>query len=252
MSTRYSHFSLLACSLACGFALVLAGCAEQEPASNPKPEPAQRKGESKKVEVGKNVYLEVEGDKRRVLVQAYVCLRKGFLEQLLTRKRTKEHEAILAADIDAADLHKALLLTGAEPGKPVQFVPKFMPPSGAPIKISLEYEDKGKKTRRPASEWVRNRKTQKDLEHDWVFAGSRLFPDPEDNTKKPFYGANDGDVICVSNFDTALLDLPVDSSKDNDDLSYEANTERIPELETPVLIILEPVLSKPAPPKKSK
>ncbi|MBI3409214.1 MAG: hypothetical protein HY040_12780 [Planctomycetes bacterium] len=241
MKTRLSLVSFVLW----GIALVFAGCAEQEPEPKPKNEPAQPKAEAKKVEVGKNVYLELQGDQRRVLIQAYVCLRKGQLEQLLTRKRGKEHEAILAADIDASDIHTALLATGAEPGKPVQFVPKFQPPSGAAIKVSLEYEDKGKKIRRPASEWLRNVKTQKDLEHDWVFAGSRLFPDPEDNTKKPFYAANDGDVICVSNFDTALLDLPIDSSKDNDELSFEANTERIPEVETRVLVILEPVLAKP-------
>ena len=40
-----------------------------------------------------------------------------------------------------------------------------------------------------------------------------------------------------------MLDLPINSSKDNDDLAFEAHTERIPDLETPVLVILEPVLA---------
>src|SRR5207247_1549626 len=100
------------------------------------------KTEIKKVELGKNVILEIEGEKRRVVINAYVCLRKGQLEQLLTRKRTKEHEAILAADIDAKDVHTALLAAGAEAGKPVQFRPKFQPPTGTTIKISVEYEEK--------------------------------------------------------------------------------------------------------------
>ena len=104
--------------------------------------------------------------------------------------------------------------------------------------------------RLPASEWIRNIKTKKDLGVDWVFAGSYLIPDTLDATKKPFYAANDGDVICVSNFDTALLDLPIDSGKDNDDLAFEAHTDRIPALETPVLVILEPVLPKILPKKK--
>ncbi|HWY87942.1 MAG TPA: YdjY domain-containing protein, partial [Gemmataceae bacterium] len=75
-------------------------------------------------------------------------------------------------------------------------------------------------------------------------AGSVMIPDPFDAAKKPFYAANDGDVICVSNFDSAMLDLPIESSADNGDLSYEAYTERIPPLETPVLVILEPVVKK--------
>src|SRR5436309_2787591 len=71
-------------------------------------------GETKKVNVGKNIILEVLPDKTKlVLIKSEVCLREGLLEQLLTRKRTKEHEAILAADIDARDLHLALTFAGA-------------------------------------------------------------------------------------------------------------------------------------------
>src|SRR5690348_4635522 len=92
---------------------------------------------AQKVRVGNNVYLEIDGPRRRVLVDAYVCLRQGQLEQLLTRKRTKEHEAILAADIDARHLHAALIAAGAQPGSPVKFRPKFQPPTGTPIKITL-------------------------------------------------------------------------------------------------------------------
>lgn len=204
----------------------------------------EKKPQVKKAEVGKNVFLEIEGDKRRVVVNAYVCLRQGMLEQLLTRKRTKEHEAILAADVDARHIHFALQAAGAEPGKPVQYRPEFKPPSGTPIKITLEYENrKGETVRVPAQQWIQHIKTKKDLAHDWVFTGSGLFQDPMDK-KKTYYLANDGDVICLANFDTAMLDLPVDSSKDNDALLFNAHTERIPPLETPVRVILEPVAAK--------
>lgn len=202
---------------------------------------------AKKVRVGKNVELEIKGDRRRVLINAYVCLRQGMLEQLLTRRRTKEHEAILAADADARDIHAALLLTGARPGSTVTYKKMgdkvvIVPPRGTPIKVTLQYLDKKKLVTVPAQKWVRLVKTKKNLAHDWVFAGSLFFKDPLDPKKPPLYGANDGDVICVANFDTAMLDLPINSSKDNDDLAFEAHTERIPPLETKVTIILEPVL----------
>jgi hypothetical protein len=200
--------------------------------------------ELKKVPVGKNITLEIQGELRRVRVNAEVCLREGLLEQLLTRKRTKEHEAILAADIDARELHLALTLAGAEPGKVVQFRPKLVPPSGTTVKVFLEYEEKGKTTRVPAQQWLRNIKSKKDFDSDWVFAGSILIPNPEDKTKKPFYGANDGDVIALVNFETSLLDVPFLNTKDNDDLLYQAHTERIPALKTPVAVILEPVIEK--------
>ena len=237
-----------------GFALVcgLAGCVD-EGADKKKAREATKTSEvtevapplpdTKKVKVGTNVSLEIQGERRRVLVEAYVCLRQGQLEQFLTRKRTKEHEAILAADVDARDIHTALLLAGAEAGKPVQFQP-YQPASGSVIKIQLQYEDQGKKVEVPARRWMRDSQSKKEFNQDWVFAGSVMIPDPIDAAKKPFYAANDSDVICVSNFDSAMLDLPIASSTDDSNLSYEAYTERIPPLETPVLVILEPVAKK--------
>ena len=129
---------------------VIVGCVAHPDESATHASPPDKKADAppapeiKKVAVGKNITLEIQGDKRRVLVAAEVCLREGMLEQLMTRKRTKEHEAILAADIDARELHLALALAGAEAGKPVQFRPKLVAPSGTTVKIFLEYKDKGK------------------------------------------------------------------------------------------------------------
>ena len=44
--------------------------------------------------------------------------------------------------------------------------------------------------------------------------------------------------------DTALLDLPIESSQNAADLAYEAHTERIPREGTKVLVILEPVIKE--------
>jgi hypothetical protein len=200
--------------------------------------------QSKKTALGKNIFLEVLPDKkRRVLVSAEVCLREGQLEQLMCRKQTKEHESILTADVDARTIHAALIAALAKPGSPVRFVPKYRPASGSTIKVSLQYQDKdkGKLVTVPAQSWLKNAKTNKLLESDWIFAGSRLVTNPLDPDKK-IYLANDGDVICVSNFETALLDLPIKSPKENADLLFVANTERIPPLGTKVVVILEPIL----------
>src|SRR5205823_4523744 len=149
---------------------------------------------------------------------------------------------ILAADIDAAKLHAALLLAGADAGKTVQFRPKLTAPTGTRVKIFLEYKAKdGKEMRVPAGQWIRNVKTKKDFESDWVFAGSYLVKDPLNAKADPFYAANDGDVITVVNFEGACLDVPFLSTKDNADLDYEAHTERIPAEKTAVVVVLEPV-----------
>jgi hypothetical protein len=192
----------------------------------------------------KNLFLERKGDQFRVVIQAEICLREGQLEGLLCRKGTKEHEEILTADVDARAVHFALLAAGAKEGSPVKFEPKYQPASGTPIKITLEYQKDGKPVSVPAKDWIINPKTKKHLETDWVFAGSKLVANPDGKDKPPIYLANYGDLICLCNMESAMLDLPVESPKRLEDRLYEAHTERIPPLETKVMVILEPVLKK--------
>jgi hypothetical protein len=219
--------------------------AEAPPKDPPKAtDPPKAAPEIKRKPIGKDISFETDGDERRVIVTAAVVLRQGQLEGLLCRKNTKEHEYILATQADARQIHAALVVAGAKPGSPVQFQPKFKPAHGTTIKISLQYQKDGKTVTLPAQQWVRDVKTKKDLDIDWVFAGSRLLPDPEDDKKPPFYLANQGDVICLCNMDTAMLDLPVASPTALADRNYEANTERIPPLETKVDVIFEVVRDK--------
>jgi hypothetical protein len=223
--------------------LLATGCWLDEPTkkaasnSGQKPPPV----ETKKAPMGQNVWLEIQGQKRRVVIDAYVCLREGLLEHLMCRKNTKEHEAILAADIDARDIHKALLAAGAEPGAPARYDPTYRPPSGAEIAITLQYVQDSKTHSVTGQKWVRSIEDKKELKANWVFVGSVFYPDPVDEKKPPAYAANSGDVICVSNFEDALLDVSIKSSKDNSELAFEAWTERIPPLGTQVKIILEPI-----------
>jgi len=200
--------------------------------------------EYKPINKAKTIFFEKKEDgTRRVHLLGEVCLREGPLEVFLCKNFTKEHESILRCDADAREIHAALLLTGAQAGSPAKFVPKFQPPTGTKIKVSVTYREKGKVKTAPASEWVKD-KEGKDLAYDWVFAGSRLFKDPENPQAQPFYLANNGEVISLSNFPDSMMDLPVKSSKDAADLLFEANTKRIPPLRSPVLVTLEPVVEK--------
>lgn len=252
-TARYSLFALFFLALVAGAAAP--GCesaADREearpkdkdkPRDTAKPRAKEKAAETKKVLIAKNIFLEVLPDKkRRVLLSGEICLREGQLELFLCRKQTKEHEAIIAADVDARKVHEALILAGAKEGSPVRFVPKYRPATGTRIKVLVQYKnkDKDKLLTVPAQSWVKDMKTAKALDSDWVFAGSRLVNNPLDPDKK-HYLANDGDVICVSNFETALLDLPIKSPKENADRYFTAFTEHIPPLETKVVVVLEPV-----------
>jgi hypothetical protein len=221
------------------FLLVLSTCAllPIALAAAPMPRAAPK---VKVVPLGPNIVLEVEGKVRRVVVKAAVCLREGPLEGLLTRAKKKEHEYILAADVDARQIHAALAGLGAKVGAPVQFAPQYKPASGSRVKLRLRYQDGGKTVVVPASAWVREAKTKKNLDRDWVFGGSKVVPHPDD-PNKPYYLANHGDLVCLCNMETAMLDLPVKSPKKFDQRIYEAHTQRIPPLETAVEVLFEPV-----------
>jgi len=134
------------------------------------------------------------------------------------------------------------LALGAEPGHPVQYSPKYVPASGAEVEIDVVWKDaEGKLQRGRAQDWVRNVDTGKALGSNWVFAGSGFWED--ETTGQRHYQAEGGDFICVSNFPSAMLDLPVESSQSNNALLFEAFTERIPPRGTPVTLILKPKLN---------
>jgi hypothetical protein len=184
------------------------------------------------------VWIDTKG--RRVIVDGYVSLREGFLEMLACLAGTKEHESILAVRSKAQTVHAALLAVGAKSGHPVQFRPKFAPPTGTEIEIELQWlDDKGKWQKARAQDWIRDSKTKKRMTQPWVFAGSGFWKDEQG---KDFYMAESGDFICVSNFTTAMLDIPIESSQSNEGLLFEADTEKVPPLGTPVRMVLTPKL----------
>ncbi|MGE3240925.1 MAG: YdjY domain-containing protein [Pirellulales bacterium] len=178
-----------------------------------------------------------------VLVDGQVSLRRGMLEMFACIRNTKEHESVVTVDTQAFLVHAGLLRLGAEPGHPAQFVPEFKPPAGTEIEITVEWRDEqGKEHTARAQDWIRDIKTGKAMTYPFVFAGSRFWTDEE--TGKQYYQAEGGDFICVSNFGTAAFDIPVESSQSNDALEFEAFTERIPPLGTPVRLVMKPVLKK--------
>ena len=205
-----------------------------EPPKLPEPKGAKRLVKEDEV------WVDVKNGK--VIVDGYVSLREGFLEMLACLAGTKEHESIIGARTKAQTVHAALLAIGAKTGHPVQFRPKFAPPTGTEIDIELQWLDEdGKWQKARAQDWIRDAKTMKSMTQPWVFAGSGFW---KDDQGKDFYMAESGDFICVSNFTTAMLDIPVESSQSNEGLLFEADTKKIPPLGTPIRMVLTPKLEE--------
>ena len=177
------------------------------------------------------------------------ALREGYLEMFACLVGTKEHESVVAVHSSAATVHAALISIGAKPGKPVEYSPKFKPPTGDRIEVDVQWLDqKGKVHTTKAQDWVLDARTKKPLKTDWVFAGSGFYTDPA--TGKKYYMAEAGDFICVSNFAEATLDLPIESSQSTDGLLFIANPDKVPELGTPIRLVLS--VKKPEDKAKSR
>jgi len=198
------------------------------------------------VRISKSSPLWIDVASKRVFVDGYVAQREAYLEMFACDTETKEHESILGVAAKSSEVHAALLAIGAAVGKTVRFEPEYVPASGQPIRIwVMWYDEQGKFQAMDAKNWVRNTETKKSLDRDWVFAGSVLWKDPSDG--KEYYQADSGEMICVSNFSTALMDLPIESSDANSQLQFEAFTERIPPSGTAIRLMMVPLPSKPVP-----
>ena len=180
----------------------------------------------------------------RVVVDGYIALRAGQLEMFACPVGTKEHESIVAVFSKAQVIHAGLLAIGAKVGSPVTWEPKYEPPTGSEIQVLVLWKDKeGNKKVVDARQWIHEMGTEADtLDTNFVFAGSSFWKDPE--TGKEHYQAESGDLICVSNFSTATLDVPIESSKANSGLLFATFTERIPDRETPVRLVLQVINEK--------
>ena len=249
----------LRCLAVVGIALVGTGgllrfAQSQETKSQPKAAgtikaPADDKAGLKRLAPDSEIW--VDSKNKHVIVDGEVCLNKGYLEMFACPKDTKEHESIVSVHGKAYVVHAGLLAIGAKVGGPVQFDPQYVPARGTRIDIVCFWTDEnGKKRQAPAQQWIRDVKTRKAMGNHWVFAGSGFWLD--ENTGKRHYLGDAGDFICVSNFPSATLDLPVKSSDDNDNLLFEAFTENIPPRGTKVTLVLVPRLDLDANTKNAK
>jgi hypothetical protein len=183
--------------------------------------------------------LWIDKARKRVVMVGRICLREGQLEMFACPQGTKEHESVLSVPVEAFKVHAALMALGIQPGRPVQFAPEYRAASGPEIDVSLYWtDDAGRRRSAWGQDWVQDARTGKALSQPWVFAGSGFWRDEQ--TGREQYLANQGELICVSNFSSAMLDLPVESSDKAGQLLFNAYSERIPPIDTKVTIVLTP------------
>ena len=175
-----------------------------------------------------------------VILDGYVTMRRGVLEMFACPMGSKEHESVVATLAKPSQVHAALLAVGASPGTPVQFNPKFVPATGQLIRVWVCWRDSdGKFHAVDARRWIQQTQTDQSMAAEWVFAGSGFWKDPSDG--REYYQADSGDMICVSNFSTAMIDISIASSAESGQLMFQPSTDDIPKRGTPVRLVLVPI-----------
>jgi hypothetical protein len=179
---------------------------------------------------------------RQLIIQAEVCYDGMPLEAFLCRAGTKDYESVLSTPARPSDVHAALLALGLTQGKPARMSKadtqpaRFLPPEGPRLAVTLRWKDKdGKDREAPAGAWLTHVGDKKaDPPKEWVFVGSDVLPGGR-------YWADqemEGDIISLSNFASAVLDVPFQSTSENASLEFTGNAKAIPPKGTAVDVVI--------------
>lgn len=190
-----------------------------------------------KKKAGQNAlpFVQIDRKAKEVRVEGIVSPRMETLELFACGNGVREHEAVVSVKARPRDVNVALIMLGDPPGHSALWTKdgQFLPPYGPVYRVFVEYQVDGKPKRVEAHHWLKDAATGKvPKPMKWVFAGGEM-------RKGHFIPDYEGTVVCLSNFQAPILDVPFESSSKNSDLLYTANAEVIPEVGTPVMLILQ-------------
>lgn len=187
--------------------------------------------------------IRLNWQRHQVELDATVVLRKGPLELVACSPRTREHESILVVRGRPRDIYQAMGLIGLKPGSPIRDDPThdaIIPARGHPLEISVRWTVGGRSKTEPIERWLVDHKTHQPPEKiRWVFAGSRTLKNGR------FTADLEGTVICVVDFESALVAPASLHTSDNEFLWLRAHTEAIPPRGTKCTLLIRALKATP-------
>ena len=168
-------------------------------------------------------------------------MKRGLLEYLLVTPKGSVHESLLVTDVEANDIHVAMLLLGAKGGAIIAEAPpgqldaryfRTAPKlTGDTVFISVKWKEKEAEMTAPIEDWIFNEAAQKAIEHGpWIYNGSMLY-------EGSFLAQVEGNLVALVTSPTALINNPR-KGNDNDQM-WNANGETTPGVGTPIEVIFK-------------
>ena len=249
-----SRILVCSASLAAAIGAVLCGCAA--PHSTP---PLTQRAERVQMADG----LWADRQRGEVLVDARIATREGWLEQLVCKSGTREHESLLAVAVQPSLIHAALLFVGAQPGAPGAWREEqdeggawriaYTSPTGTPVEVFARVRSDSGERDDPLCEWIRGAREEggKIVEQRFpcdafVFAGSHVRPNPPSLGSGDHYVADfTGSIVGLVTFGDEMIAFR-EVIPDRVDLApavWTANTARIPPEGSTVQLVIR--TSKP-------
>lgn len=192
--------------------------------------------------------LRVDRVSRTVAVRAWVCLDRGWLEQVLCLPGTREHESLLVTDVVPSTLHAALLVVGLKPGRPGRWIEDegavvLTPPLGDQVAIRVSYLDPDSQSpiELDITEWISDVNTgEVHPRVPWIFGGSLTYEVIEGGSA--YAADHSGSIIGMVTFGDELLGA-VEVIPDAEAIhapEWVVRTASVPPVGTEVQVLLSP------------
>jgi len=192
----------------------------------------------------------IQKSTREIRFPAAVNLREGLLEYLIVHQNGKIHESLFRTDTSPTNINVALALLHYKPSKELYRIWKEpgvisgefhkVPEEtrlASRIAIDVEVEKGGEIKRYPVSDWIRHETTAKAMPPTfWVYGGSEFYDGK-------FVPETTGDISAIYVTNSSLINYP---GEDNfNDEVWSSFTDRIPDLDTKVTLVIAPYVEKP-------
>ena len=192
-------------------------------------------------------YLTANRITKRIEIEAYTTTigEHDIVEFILIAEPSGHgYESLAMSKVKPSDVHKALVFIGMQAGTAVDPANLQFWPKGERVNVSIICKTSKNGDEPVRSEkFVLNERTGKPMnEVGFVFTGSRMLPDPE-NQEKKFYAADEREPNAIfSNYNEAdsVFDIPCQAPKSDVYRSQVANPDGILPTNAPITIVIEP------------